>query len=172
MSCKHTSRWSPKQRLQLRFIFLGSCNNFIALQTSVTFFIAAISCDNCNFCHNRYSCHSHSSQKCELCTECGTSKMISGLVKHWMCLTCPPIDNSVQLNDRKRRLFYHLGSMVFCNKWLYHLEPWAFNHLLIICCWHIAKNWVHRLFWGSASLLSNGRRIAKEIVNITIKANN
>ena len=122
MSCKHTSRWSPKQRLQLRFIFLGSCNNFIALQTSVTFFIAAISCDNCNFCHNRYSCHSHSSQKCELCTECGTSKMISGLVKHWMCLTCPPIDNSVQLNDRKRRLFYHLGSMVFCNKWLYHLD--------------------------------------------------
>ena len=171
MLCKHTSWGSPNNNA-CNWDFFRSCNNLTALQIYVTFFIAATSCDSCNFCYNRYSCRSHSSQKCELCTECGTSKMISGLVKHWLCLTCPPIDNSVQLNDRKRRLFYHLGSMVFCNKWLYHLEPWAFYHILIICCWQIAKNWVHRLFWGSASLLSNGKMIAKEIVNITIKTNN
>merc|ERR1712130_635529 len=41
------------------------------------------------------------SQKCELCTECDTSKMVGGSVKYSVqCLTYPPIENSVQLNDR------------------------------------------------------------------------
>ena len=138
--CKQMSWWSRNNPCNWDF-FLESCYNFIDCSSNICYILYSwqlyILVTALTLLH---LFHSHScSQKRELCTECGTSKMVGGPVEHSVqCSTFPPIDNSVQLNDRKRRLFYHLGSMVFCNKWLYHLELSPFFHLLIVRFWHIA----------------------------------